>query len=154
MAILFVDYLQLVGTTGNRNGNRVTEVGQISRGLKSMAMELGIPVIALAQLNRQVENENRPPRLADLRESGAIEADSDVVMFIYVEDYDIADGGRLLTRIQVTKNRAGRCDGFHLCFNKPYSRFEDWRDHQDLIEKYEAAAEKPKKKRSFSRKSA
>ena len=74
---VFVDYLQLVGTRGNNN-NRVQEVGQ-TRGLKSMAMELDLPVIALAQLNRQIENDNnRAPRLSDLRESGAIESDSDV----------------------------------------------------------------------------
>ena len=151
--ILFVDYLQLVGGSSNRNGNRVTEVGQISRGLKSMAMELDVPVVALAQLNRQVENDgNRAPRLADLRESGAIEADSDVVMFIWVEDFDISDGGRLLTRIEVSKNRAGRSGNFHLCFNRDYSRFEDRRDHQDLIEKYELATEKAKNKKKFGRK--
>jgi replicative DNA helicase len=153
VGILFVDYLQLVGGSGNRNGNRVTEVGQISRGLKSMAMELDVPVVALAQLNRQVENDgNRAPRLADLRESGAIEADSDVVMFIWVESYDFAEGGRLLTRIEVAKNRAGRSGSFHLCFNKNYSRFEDRRDHQDLIEKYEQAAEQAKNKKKFGRK--
>ncbi|MDP7048727.1 MAG: DnaB-like helicase C-terminal domain-containing protein [Verrucomicrobiota bacterium] len=153
VGILFVDYLQLVGGSGNRNGNRVTEVGQISRGLKSMAMELDVPVVALAQLNRQVENDgNRAPRLADLRESGAIEADSDVVMFIWVESYDFAEGGRLLTRIEVAKNRAGRSGNFHLCFNRDYSRFEDWRDHQDLIEKYEQAAEQAKNKKKFGRK--
>jgi replicative DNA helicase len=154
VGLLIVDYLQLVGGSGNRNGNRVTEVGQISRGLKSMAMELDIPVIALAQLNRQVENDgNRAPRLADLRESGAIEADSDVVMFIWVEDYDISDGGRLLTRIEVAKNRAGRCGSFHLVFNRDYSRFDDPRGHQDLIEKYELATETAKDKKRFTRKS-
>lgn len=143
---LFVDYLQLVGTRGNNN-NRVQEVGQISRGLKAMAGELDLPVIALAQLNRQIENDNnRAPRLSDLRESGAIESDSDVVAFIWVEDFNIADGGRLLTRITVAKNRAGRSGSFHLCFNRDYSRFEDWRDNQDLIEIYEMADEKKSSK--------
>ena len=142
---LFVDYLQLVGTRGNNN--RVQEVGQISRGLKSMAGELDLPVIALAQLNRQIENDNnRAPRLSDLRESGAIESDSDVVAFIWVEDFNMADGGRLLTRITVAKNRAGRSGSFHLCFNRDYSRFEDWRDNQDLIEMYEMADEKKSSK--------
>ena len=97
---IFVDYLQLVGTRGNTN-NRVQEVGQISRGLKSMAGELDLPVIALAQLNRQIENDNnRAPRLSDLRESGAIESDSDVVAFIWVEDFNIADGGQEPRRSQ------------------------------------------------------
>ena len=118
-----------------------------------MAMELDVPVIALAQLNRQVENENRAPRLADLRESGAIEADSDVCMFIWVEDPDICDGGRILTRIVVAKNRAGRSGSFHMCFNRDYSRFEDWRDNQDLIEMYEMADEKSKKSK-WSKKSS
>jgi replicative DNA helicase len=148
---VFVDYLQLVGTRGNNN-NRVQEVGQISRGLKSMAMELDLPVIALAQLNRQIENDNnRAPRLSDLRESGAIESDSDVVAFIWVEDFNIADGGRLLTRITVAKNRAGRSGSFHLCFNRDYSRFEDWRDNQDLIEMYEMADEKKSSKSKWGK---
>ena len=149
---IFVDYLQLVGTRGNNN-NRVQEVGQISRGLKSMAGELQVPVISLAQLNRQIEqSEARAPKLSDLRESGAIESDSDVVAFIWVEDFNIADGGRLLTRITVAKNRAGRSGSFHLCFNRDYSRFEDWRDNQDLIEMYEMADEKKSSKSKWKSK--
>ena len=144
--LVVVDYLQLVGTKNGR-GNRVVEVGQISRGLKSMAMELDVPVIALAQLNRQIENDgNRAPRLADLRESGSIEADSDVVAFIHCADFSLGDEDRLLCQLHVTKNRSGRNNDFDLCFYRSFNRFEDWRQHQDLVAKRELADEKPKKK--------
>ncbi len=151
--LVIVDYLQLVGTNNSR-GNRVVEVGQISRGLKSMAMELDIPVIALAQLNRQIENDgNRAPRLADLRESGSIESDSDIVGFIFCEDFSLSDKGRLLCQLFVAKNRSGKMSQFDLCFNRPFNRFEDWRQHQDLVAQRELADEKPTTK-SYGRKSA
>ena len=132
-------------------GNRVVEVGQISRGLKSMAMELDVPVIALAQLNRQIENDgNRAPRLADLRESGSIESDSDVVGFIYCEDFTISDSDRLLCQLMVAKNRSGRTSQFDLCFHRAFNRFEDWRQHQDLVAMRDVPEEKPQ----WARKSA
>jgi replicative DNA helicase len=84
---LFVDYLQLV-RGGGRNENRVNEISEITMGLKAIAKELQIPVVALSQLSRQVENrEDKRPQLADLRESGSIEQDADVVMFVYREEY-------------------------------------------------------------------
>ena len=148
--LVVVDYLQLVGTN-SRGGNRVVEVGQISRGLKSMAMELDVPVIALAQLNRQIENDgNRAPRLADLRESGSIESDSDVVGFIYCEDFTISDSDRLLCQLMVAKNRSGRVSQFDLCFHRAFNRFEDWRQHQDLVAMRDVPEEKPQ----WARKSA
>ena len=129
----------------------MVEVGQISRGLKSMAMELDIPVIALAQLNRQLENDgNRAPRLADLRESGSIESDSDIVGFIYCEDFTLSDNDRLLCQLLIAKNRSGRMSQFDLCFNRAFNRFEDWRQHQDLVAKRDIPEEKPK----WARKSA
>ena len=141
--LVVVDYLQLVGTN-SRGGNRVVEVGQISRGLKSMAMELDVPVIALAQLNRQIENDgNRAPRLADLRESGSIESDSDIVGFIYCEDFTISDSDRLLCQLMVAKNRSGRISQFDLCFHRAFNRFEDWRQHQDLVAMRDVPEEKP-----------
>ena len=142
--LIIVDYLQLVGTN-HRHGNRVVEVGQISRGLKSMAMELEVPVIACAQLNRQIENDgNRAPRLADLRESGSIESDSDIVGFIYCEDFGIADKDRLLCQFLIAKNRSGRLNQFDLCFHRSFGRFEDWRQHQDLVAMRDVPEEKPK----------
>ncbi len=87
--LIIIDYLQLMsGTSTNRNENRVQEISEITRGLKAIAKELNIPIIALSQLSRQVEQrEDKRPQLADLRESGTIEQDADVVMFIYRESY-------------------------------------------------------------------
>jgi replicative DNA helicase len=87
--LLIIDYLQLITMGGgSRPDNRVQEVSAITMGLKSLAKELSIPVIALAQLSRQVENrEDKKPQLADLRESGSIEQDADMVWFVFREDY-------------------------------------------------------------------
>ncbi|MEH6392922.1 MAG: replicative DNA helicase, partial [Sulfitobacter sp.] len=85
--VLIIDYLQLVRGTG-KNENRVNEISEITMGLKAIAKELNIPVIALSQLSRQVENrEDKRPQLSDLRESGSIEQDADVVMFVFREEY-------------------------------------------------------------------
>ena len=86
--LIIIDYLQLMSSSNNRNDGRVQEISEITRGLKSIAKELNIPIIALSQLSRQVEQrEDKRPQLSDLRESGTIEQDSDVVMFIYRESY-------------------------------------------------------------------
>ena len=132
--LLIVDYLQLV-EGGIRTDIREQEVAYISRSLKKLARELNIPVIAVSQLNRAVEHrgdEKKYPRLADLRESGAIEQDADVVAFIYREDYyrppeeeaaEAGQGAVSETEIIIAKQRNGPLGKFPLAFHKAYASF-------------------------------
>jgi len=130
--LIIVDYLQLMKGSQSKNGNREQEVAQISVGLKNLAKELKVPVIALAQLNRGIEARgNKTPMLSDLRESGAIEQDADIVAFIYgdrVGDKD-ADTGQVITSgniprfVKFAKNRNGTCDTVELTFNGDIQRF-------------------------------
>ncbi|MBR83544.1 MAG: replicative DNA helicase, partial [Magnetovibrio sp.] len=157
LGLIVVDYLQLIsGSAGSRNDGRVQEVSEITRGLKTLAKELDVPVLALSQLSRQVENrEDKRPQLADLRESGSIEQDADLVMFIYRDEYYLekaepkqrADesGEKLAQRLQnweerlarvkntaeviVAKQRHGPVGMVRMMFDGQYTRFGDLDQH-------------------------
>jgi replicative DNA helicase len=126
--LLIVDYLQLVSGSGRRHENRTQEVTEISRGLKNLAKELNIPVIAVSQLNRDVEKRagGRGPQLSDLRESGAIEQDADLVLFISRQEMcNPTEDNSGLADITIAKQRNGPSGVFQLTFLKQYTRFED-----------------------------
>jgi replicative DNA helicase len=125
--LLVVDYLQLISGAGRRYENRTQEVTEISRGLKNLAKELDIPVIAVSQLNREVEKRSggRRPQLSDLRESGAIEQDADLVLFISNEETPYASGGDGIAEITIGKQRNGMTGNFQLSFRKRITKFSD-----------------------------
>jgi replicative DNA helicase len=131
--LIVVDYLQLMkGTAQNAKGNREQEVAEISRGLKSVARDLRIPIIVLSQLNRSAEkreNDDKKPQLSDLRESGAIEQDADVVIMLYRPDYYNLDGNAQQTNegeALVLKNRNGPVGSVRLTFRKDILRFDSY----------------------------
>jgi len=125
LGLVIVDYLQLMQGSGRDNGNRVQEVSEISRGLKLIARELNVPVIALSQLSRSVESRSpQIPQLADLRESGSIEQDADIVMFIYREAYYNPETEREnLTDLIIAKHRNGPTGKIELYFHPERLRF-------------------------------
>lgn len=125
LGLIIVDYLQLMQASGRSDGNRVQEVSEISRGLKLIARELNVPVIALSQLSRSVESRNpQIPQLADLRESGSIEQDADIVMFIYREKYYNPDTDRdNITDLYIAKHRNGPTGKIELYFHPERLRF-------------------------------
>lgn len=134
--IIIIDYLQLMNATGLKFGSREREVSTISRSLKQLAKELQIPIIALSQLNRSTETrDDKRPQLSDLRESGAIEQDADIVCFIHRPEYYVRSGVdaegndiRGLAEFIVAKHRSGAVDTVKMRFRKNFAKFENWED--------------------------
>ena len=133
LKLIVVDYLQLIHSNiqTRRNGTREQEIADISRGLKALAKELNIPVVALAQLSRAVEQRQDKPRLSDLRESGSIEQDADLVMFLHrqkpnKEDEEVIDERNNQVEVILAKHRNGSIiDGLPLNFVAEQTRFEN-----------------------------
>ena len=127
LGLVVVDYMQLMHSTG-RSENRQQEIAEISRALKTLARELHVPIIAVSQLNRSLETrEDKRPRLGDLRESGAIEQDADVVMFIYRHEYyhPEAQETRGIAEVNVAKHRAGAIGPVDMTFLPEFTLFSD-----------------------------
>jgi len=126
--LLIVDYLQLMSGSTQRYENRTQEISQISRGLKAVAKELHVPVIAVSQLSRAIESrsgEHRRPQLSDLRESGSIEQDADIVLFIYREDIiNPTEENSGLAELIIGKQRNGPTGSIQLAFSKQFTRFD------------------------------
>lgn len=126
--LIIIDYLQLMqGRRSVNSDNRQQEISEISRSLKALARELKVPVIALSQLSRSVESRTiKRPMLSDLRESGSLEQDADIVMFLYREDYyDQDTENKNITELIISKNRNGPVDTVRMFFQKEYTRFRD-----------------------------
>jgi len=126
LSLIIIDYLQLMqGRTSKSGDNRQQEISEISRSLKALARELNVPVVALSQLSRSVESRQiKRPMLSDLRESGSLEQDADIVMFLYREDYyDPETENKNITEVIIAKHRNGPVDTVELTFLKQFTKF-------------------------------
>ena len=149
--LIMIDYLQLMNATGMKLGSREQEVSTISRSLKALAKELNIPIIALSQLNRSTESrDDKRPVLSDLRESGAIEQDADIVCFIHRPEYytkstEDAEGHdiRGLAQLIVAKHRSGAVGDVKLRFVSKFAKFENWDEGFNIVQ--DAISETPMK---------
>ena len=136
LALVVIDYLQLISGSNKYTGNRQQEVSEISRSLKTMALELGVPVIALAQLSRAVEGrDDKRPLMSDLRESGSIEQDADIVAFLYRDDYynkeARMDNNMSISEFIVAKHRNGPTATINLLFKKNTSTFANYSKEEE-----------------------
>ena len=127
LGLIVVDYLQLMQVPGTKE-NRATEIAEISRGLKALAKELEVPVIALSQLNRAVEQRTeKKPVMSDLRESGSMEQDADMILLIYRDEvYDKNSTKKGIAEIDLAKHRNGEIGTFLLTFQGQYTRFANY----------------------------
>ncbi len=157
--MIFIDYLQLMMATGMKFSSREQEVSTISRSLKALAKELNIPVLALAQLSRQNESRtDKHPMLSDLRESGAIEQDADIVCFIhrpayYTKSKENAEGEDIsdLAEFMLAKHRSGSTGDVKLRFVSQYAKFENWDEARQRVQSVVNAATIPSRFNSRSK---
>ncbi|MFB9172572.1 replicative DNA helicase [Roseibium salinum] len=154
--LLVVDYIQLLSGSAKNSGNRVQEITEITTGLKALAKELNVPIIALSQLSRQVESrDDKRPMMSDLRESGSIEQDADVILFVYREEYYLSktepdvgspeyatweakhDAAKGKAEIIIAKQRHGPTGTANLHFQGEFTRFSDLAEEDHLPQRYE-----------------
>jgi replicative DNA helicase len=136
LGLIVIDYLQLAhGLGGRRDDSREREIAEISRGLKGLAKELHLPIIAVSQLNRSVEKrEDKTPQLSDLRESGAIEQDADIILFIHRDEmYSPDPAGRGKALLKIGKNRGGPTGDVDLTFIREYTKFENYAEEEEAL---------------------
>ena len=127
LSLIVIDYVQIMSSvTNNRNYNNAQEIAEISRSLKSLALELNVPIILLSQLNREVENrQDKRPNIADLRASGALEQDADVILLLYRDNYYNSNNYSNIAEINIAKNRNGSTGVIELEFNAKCTRFDN-----------------------------